>query len=194
MCGREAQRLQKVATSLPDVWELRPQVFRDARGFFLESYNQTRFAAAGISDVFVQDNHSCSVKGTLRGLHYQLRRAQAKLCRVVEGEVLDVAVDIRVGSPRFGKWAAVLLSAAAQNKIYIPRGFAHGFLALTPQVQFLYKCSDFYDSTDEQSILWSDPDIGIAWNVDSPLVSPKDASARTLAQFPRELLPVYTTK
>ena len=186
--------MQKIATSLPDVWELRPQVFRDARGFFLESYNQTRFAAAGILDVFVQDNHSCSVKGTLRGLHYQLRRAQSKLCRVVEGEVLDVAVDIRVGSPRFGKWAAVLLSAAAQNQIYIPRGFAHGFLALTERVQFLYKCSDFYDAADEQSILWSDPDIAIDWNVASPLLSPKDASARTLAQFPRELLPVYPTK
>jgi dTDP-4-dehydrorhamnose 3,5-epimerase len=185
--------LQKIATSLPEVWELRPHVFRDPRGFFLESYNQSRFAAAGITDVFVQDNHSCSVKGTLRGLHYQLRRAQTKICRVVEGEALDVAVDIRVGSPRFGKWAAVVLSAAVQNQIYIPRGFAHGFLALTERVQFLYKCSDFYDATDEQSILWSDPEIAIAWNVTSPLVSERDARAPVLAQFPHESLPVYPT-
>jgi len=184
-------RLQKIATSLPEIWELRPQVFRDARGFFVESYNQSRFAAAGITDLFVQDNHSCSVQGTLRGLHYQLGRAQAKICRVVEGEALDVAVDIRVGSPRFGKWAAVVLSAAAQNQIYIPRGFAHGFLALTERVQFLYKCSDFYDAADEQSILWSDPQIAIAWNATSPLVSERDARAPMLAQMPRELLPVY---
>jgi dTDP-4-dehydrorhamnose 3,5-epimerase len=188
---REANRLQKIATSLPEVWELRPDIFRDARGFFIESYNQTRFAAAGIDDVFVQDNHSCSVKGTLRGLHYQLHRAQAKLCRVVEGEALDVAVDIRAGSPTFGKWAGVVLSASAQNQIYIPRGFAHGFLALTERVQFLYKCSDFYDAADEHTILWSDPKIGIAWNVAAPLVSEKDRKAPALAQLPRELLPVY---
>jgi dTDP-4-dehydrorhamnose 3,5-epimerase len=185
--------LQKVATSLPDVWELRPKILRDARGFFIESYNQARFAAAGIADVFVQDNHSCSVKGTLRGLHYQLHHAQTKLCRVVEGEAFDVAVDIRAGSPTFGKWAAVVLSAAAQNQIYIPRGFAHGFLALSERVQFLYKCSDFYDAADEHTILWSDPEIGIAWNIGAPLVSERDAKAPTLAELPRELLPAYAT-
>jgi dTDP-4-dehydrorhamnose 3,5-epimerase len=187
----EAIRLQKIATSLPEVWELRPHVFRDARGFFIESYNQASFAAAGINDVFVQDNHSCSVRGTLRGLHYQLHRAQAKLCRVVEGEALDVAVDIRAGSPTFAKWAGVVLSASAQNQIYIPRGFAHGFLALTERVQFLYKCSDFYDAADEHAILWSDPRIGIAWNVAEPLVSEKDRKAPALAKLPGELLPVY---
>jgi dTDP-4-dehydrorhamnose 3,5-epimerase len=187
----EAIRLQKIATSLPEVWELRPHVFRDARGFFIESYNQASFAAAGINDVFVQDNHSCSVRGTLRGLHYQLHRAQAKLCRVVEGEALDVAVDIRSGSPTFAKWAGVVLSASAQNQIYIPRGFAHGFLALTERVQFLYKCSDFYDASDEHAILWSDPRIGIAWNVVEPLVSEKDRKAPALAKLPGELLPVY---
>lgn len=185
--------MQKIATSLPEVLEFRPHIFRDARGFFLESYNQSRLAAAGITDVFVQDNHSCSVKGTLRGLHYQLRHAQTKLCRVIEGEALDVAVDIRVGSPRFGRWAAVMLSAAAHNQIYIPRGFAHGFLALTERVQFLYKCSDFYDAADEQSILWNDPDIAITWNVASPLVSERDARAPLLAQLPHEALPVYPT-
>src|SRR5438552_1691433 len=187
-----AIRLQKIATSLPDVWELRPNILRDARGFFIESYNQATFAAGGITDVFVQDNHSCSVKGTLRGLHYQLHRPQAKLCRVIEGEALDVAVDIRAGSPTFGKWAGVVLSASALNEIYIPRGFAHGFLALTERVQFLYKCSAFYDAADEHAILWSDPGIGIAWNIAAPIVSEKDRKAPVLAQMPRELLPVYS--
>jgi dTDP-4-dehydrorhamnose 3,5-epimerase len=121
--------LQRLATSLPDVWELQPRIFRDARGFFLETYHQQKFLELGIPDVFVQDNHWRSVKGTLRGLHFQLRHAQAKLCRVVEGEVLDVAVDIRLGSPTFRKWASVLLSAVKQNQIFIPQGFAHGFLA-----------------------------------------------------------------
>jgi dTDP-4-dehydrorhamnose 3,5-epimerase len=186
----EAIRLQKIATSLPEVWELRPDVFRDARGFFLETYSQAKLAAAGFTDIFVQDNHSCSAKGTLRGLHYQLHHAQAKLCRVVEGEALDVAVDIRVGSPTFGKWASVLLSAEAQNQIYIPRGFAHGFLALAERVQFLYKCSDFYDAADEHAILWSDPEIGIDWKIAAPLVSERDARAPALAAMPRELLPV----
>jgi dTDP-4-dehydrorhamnose 3,5-epimerase len=184
-------RLQRIETSLPEVWELRPAIFRDARGFFIESYNQAGFDEVGITDTFVQDNHSCSVKGTLRGLHYQLHHAQAKLCRVVEGDALDVAVDIRAGSPTFGKWAAVVLSATAHNQIYIPRGFAHGFLALTERVQFLYKCSDFYDAGDEHTILWNDPQVAITWDLASPLVSEKDAKAAMLAATPRELLPVY---
>jgi len=186
--------LEKLATSLPEVWELRPKVFRDARGFFFESYNQERFAAAGFTDVFVQDNHSCSGKGTLRGLHFQLRHAQAKLCRVVQGEALDVAVDIRVGSPTFGKWTSILLSAETQNQIYIPRGFAHGFLALTDRVQFLYKCTDFYRADDEHSILWSDPQIGIDWNIAAPIVSEKDARAPKLAEVPPKMLPVFKHK
>ena len=186
--------MQKLATLLPEVWELRPKIFRDARGFFIESYNQATFAAAGIADVFVQDNHSSSVKGTLRGLHYQLHRAQAKLCRVIEGEALDVAVDIRAGSPTFGKWAGVVLSASTQNQIYIPPGFAHGFLALTERVQFLYKCSAFYDAADEHAIFWSDPQIGIDWNIAAPLVSEKDRKAPVLTQMPREFLPVYSAK
>jgi len=186
--------LQKIATSLPEVWEIRPNIFRDARGFFVETYNQARLATAGITDVFVQDNHSCSAKGTLRGLHYQLRHAQAKLCRVVEGEALDVAVDIRFGSPTFSKWAAVVLSAATQNQVYIPRGFAHGFLALTDRVQFLYKCSDFYDAADEHTILWSDPTFAIVWSMAAPLVSNKDRRAPFLAEIPQELLPVYLSE
>lgn len=183
--------MQKIETSHPDVWELQPKVFRDPRGFFLETYHQQKFAGFGINEVFVQDNHSRSAKGTLRGLHYQLQHSQAKLCRVVEGEVLDVAVDIRVGSPHFGKWTSVVLSAERQNQIFIPRGFAHGFVALSGTVQFLYKCSDFYDQTCEYGIRWDDPGLAISWGVTEPLVSEKDAKYSTLAEMPREFLPHY---
>ena len=186
--------MQRLETSLPGVYELQPSVFRDARGFFIEAYHQKKFANLGIPDVFVQDNHSRSSKGTLRGLHYQLRHAQAKLCRVVEGQALDVAVDIRLGSPTFGKWTSVLLSADRQNKIYIPAGFAHGFAALTEAVQLLYKCSDFYDPSDEHGIFWSDPDLAISWGVSNPLISEKDARYPTLAAIPREFLPQFSTK
>ena len=184
--------MQKLNTSLPGVWELQPKVFRDPRGFFLETYHQQKFSDLGIPDVFVQDNHSRSAKGTLRGLHYQLRHTQAKLCRVVEGEVLDVAVDVRIGSPTFGKWTSVLLSAERQNQIFIPQGFAHGFAALSDSVQFLYKCSDFYDPASEYGIIWNDPDLAISWGVANPLVSEKDAKYSTLAAMPREFLPRYS--
>jgi dTDP-4-dehydrorhamnose 3,5-epimerase len=183
--------LQKLSTSLPDVWELQPKAIRDARGFFLETYHLQKFTDLGIPDVFVQDNHSRSSKGTLRGLHYQLRHPQAKLCRVVEGEVLDIAVDIRLGSPTFGKWTSVLLTAERQNLVFIPAGFAHGFVALSECVQFLYKCSDFYDPGGEHGILWSDPGLAIAWGVENPLVSEKDSKYSTLASMPREFLPRY---
>jgi dTDP-4-dehydrorhamnose 3,5-epimerase len=183
--------LQPIKTSLPDVWELQPKMFRDARGFFLETYNLNRFAEIGIRETFVQDNHSRSAKGTLRGLHYQLRHAQAKLCRVVEGEAFDVAVDIRLGSPTFGKWASVLLSAEKQNQIFIPAGFAHGFAALTDSVQFLYKCSEFYVPGDEHGIRWNDPALAIAFPISDPLISEKDAKYGTLAEMPQEFLPHY---
>jgi dTDP-4-dehydrorhamnose 3,5-epimerase len=183
--------LEKIETSLPGVWEIRPKVLQDARGFFLETYHQAKFAALGITDRFVQDNHSCSMKGTLRGLHYQLRRPQAKLCRVVQGQALDVAVDIRIGSPHFGRWAGVLLSAGTQNQVYIPAGFAHGFLALADTVQFLYKCSDFYDPQDEYGIFWNDPDLKISWGQANPLISAKDSNYPALANVARELLPTY---
>ena len=186
--------LRKLATSLPEVWELRPEVHGDARGFVFESYHRERFVAAGVADDFVQDNHSRSAKGTLRGLHYQLHRPQSKLCRVVEGEALDVAVDIRLGSPNFGKWTSVVLSSAAHNEIYIPKGFAHGFLALTDSVQFLYKCSDYYDPTDEYGIVWNDPALAIRWGVTNPLISAKDTKFGALAEMPRELLPKYSVK
>jgi dTDP-4-dehydrorhamnose 3,5-epimerase len=183
--------LQRIETDLPGVWELRSKVFRDARGFLTETYHQRRFVTLGISDVFIQDNHSCSAEGTLRGLHYQLHHPQAKLCRVVEGKALDVAVDLRVGSPHFGKWTSVVLSAEEQNQIYIPAGFGHGFLALTPRVQFLYKCSDFYDAADDCGILWNDPGLGIDWGIIQPLVSEKDQRNPTLATVPRDRLPRY---
>lgn len=182
----------KIETSLPGVVELRPKIFRDERGFFMETYHRARFAELGINNTFVQDNHSCSTKGTLRGLHYQLHYPQAKLCRVVEGEALDVAVDIRIGSPNFGKWTTVLLTGKDQNQIYIPHGFAHGFIALTEIVHFLYKCSDFYDPTDEYGILWNDPGLGIPWGITYPIVSRKDLILPKLSDVPHESLPRYT--
>jgi len=186
--------MECVETSLPGVFELCPKVFHDARGFFMETYHRAKFADLGVADIFVQDNHSRSAKGTLRGLHYQLRHAQAKLCRVIEGEVLDVAVDIRFGSPQFGKWTSVLLSAKKQNQVYVPAGFAHGFLALADTVQFFYKCSDFYDPKDEHGILWNDPDLNISWGIANPAVSDKDAKNTKLAEVPLEFLPRYACK
>ena len=183
--------MQRLETSLPGVWELRPKVFSDPRGFFMETYHSRRFAEIGIKDTFVQDNHSRSVKGTLRGFHYQLHHPQAKVCRVVEGEAFDVALDIRVGSPHFGKWTGVVLSAKNQNQIYIPSGFAHAFLALSESVHFLYKCSDFYDEADEYGISWNDPALAITWNIANPLVSEKDSRFANLADVSRENLPRY---
>ena len=186
--------MECLKTSLPGVLELRPRIIRDTRGFFVETYHRAKFETLGIRDTFVQDNHSRSAQGTLRGLHYQLRRPQAKLCRVTEGQVLDVAVDIRRDSPHFGKWTSVVLSSQEQNQIFIPAGFAHGFLALEEGTQFLYKCSDFYDPADEHGVAWNDPDLGIAWGIVQPLLSAKDAGLRTLASTPSELLPAYVTK
>jgi dTDP-4-dehydrorhamnose 3,5-epimerase len=186
--------LQRIDTNLPGVFELLPRILGDSRGFFMETYHARKFAEVGIADVFVQDNHSRSAKGILRGFHYQLRHPQAKLCRVVEGEALDVAVDIRVGSPHFGKSASVLLSAEKHNQIYIPGGFAHAFLALTENVQFIYKCSDFYMSEDEHGVAWNDPALNISWGVTKPLVSEKDAKLSNLSDIPPELLPQYRAK
>lgn len=186
--------MERIETSLPGVLELRPLIFRDTRGFFFESYHQEKFAGLGIEDHFVQDNHSSSTRGTLRGLHYQLRHPQAKLCRLVEGEALDVAADIRVGSPHFGEWTSVLLSAKEQNQIYLPVRFAHGFLALSDRVQFLYKCSDFYDPKDERGILWSDLDLKISWGIANPIVSEKDSKNLKLADVPVKFLPQYRCK
>ncbi len=186
--------MERIETSLPGVYELRPAIHRDSRGSFSETYHQAKFAHLGIKDLFVQDNHSASSQGTLRGLHYQLRHAQAKLCRVIEGEALDVAVDIRIGSPHFGKWTSVHLSAKEQNQIYISAGFAHGFLALGGTVQFLYKCSDYYAPSDEYGILWNDPALEIAWGTASPVLSQKDAKNPRLEDVPQEFLPRYLTQ
>ena len=180
---------ERLDTSVPGVAIIRPRVLVDSRGFFLETYHTARFAEIGIRDTFVQDNHSCSRRGTLRGLHYQLHHPQAKLCRVIRGEVFDVAVDIRLGSPTFGKWTSAVLSAENKQQIYIPRGFAHGFLVLSEEAELLYKCSDFYDSTSEHGVLWCDPQLAISWCISNPTLSDKDSRYLRLAEIPPELLP-----
>src|SRR5208283_3811657 len=183
--------LQIIETSLPGVLVIQPRVFGDARGFFMETYRQNVLAEAGIRETFVQDNHSRSSRGVLRGLHYQLRHPQAKLCRVLQGEVLDIAVDIRVGSPNFGKWMSVLLSGENQLQLYIPTGFAHGFAVRSETADFLYKCSEYYDASDDRGVLWNDPEIGIDWQTPSPLLSEKDKRYLPLAQIARDHLPRY---
>lgn len=183
--------MERIATKIPEVILIKPDVHGDARGFFFESYHQEKFAGLGIKENFVQDNHSKSSRGTLRGLHYQLQHPQAKLCRVVVGEVLDVAVDIRMGSPTFGKWVSAVLSSDNKTQIFVPRGFAHGFVTLSDTAEFLYKCTDLYHAEDEHGILWSDPQLAIDWGVSGPLLSGKDQKYPTLAQAPRERLPKY---
>lgn len=183
--------MQKLETSLPGVWELRPDAYSDSRGYFVETYHAGHFAELGIEDTFVQDNHYYSVHGALRGLHYQLKNPQAKLCRVLEGIALDAVVDIRRGSPHFGKTAVVLLSAELRNQLYIPVGFAQGFLALRGPTQFLYKCSALYDRTEEYGIVWNDPDLAIPWQFGNPIVSAKDSGFPCLKdiveKFPHHL-------
>ncbi|PAT34728.1 dTDP-4-dehydrorhamnose 3,5-epimerase [Vandammella animalimorsus] len=176
------------ATAIPDVLILEPKVFGDARGFFLESFNARTFAqATGLQLDFVQDNHSRSRKGVLRGLHYQLQQPQGKLVRVVRGAVFDVAVDIRRGSPTFGRWVGVELSEDNQRQLWVPPGLAHGFVVLSDSADFLYKTTDYYAPEHERSIAWNDPDIGIAWplaehGIEQPQLSEKDARALPLAQ------------
>ncbi|KVW02435.1 dTDP-4-dehydrorhamnose 3,5-epimerase [Burkholderia cepacia] len=170
------------ATALPEVKLIEPKVFGDARGYFYESFNAREFAehvAPGIE--FVQDNHSRSAKGVLRGLHYQIEHTQGKLVRVVEGEVFDVAVDVRRSSPNFGKWVGVTLSADNHRQLWVPPGFAHGFLVVSESAQFLYKTTDYWFPEHERSIVWNDPDIGIAWPLDGePLLAVKDAAGMRL--------------
>jgi len=148
---------------IPGLYEIQPGIFGDSRGYFFESYSQRDFEAGGITARFVQDNQSRSAKGVLRGLHFQKTRAQGKLVRVIEGEVFDVAVDLRANSPTRGKWYAVVLSGEKQNQLYIPEGFAHGFLVLSDTAVFAYKCTDYYYPEDEGGIIWNDPAIGIQW-------------------------------
>jgi dTDP-4-dehydrorhamnose 3,5-epimerase len=186
--------MQKIETSLPGVWILEPRVFEDPRGVFFESYHQRKFAALGITEQFVQDNHSLSALGTLRGLHYQLRQPQAKLCRVVRGEVLDVAVDIRRGSPDFGRWVGVRLSAENRRQVYLPAGFAHGFVVLSESAEVLYKCDAFYDASDDYGIAWDDPQLGIDWGVTAPILSDKDRRHPRLVDMSPEDLPTYAPR
>ena len=171
-----------VEMTLPGVLILEPDVYRDARGYFQETFHQRKYAEAGIPGPFVQDNHSFSCRGTLRGLHTQLVRPQGKLVRAVEGEVFDVAVDIRVGSPTFGRWAGVNLSGESCRQLYIPPGFAHGFCVLSERAHFEYKCTAFYDPSDELTLAWNDPDLAIAWPVEVPFLSTKDSAGRRLAE------------
>lgn len=160
---------------------LEPRVFVDERGFFFESYNEKTLAAQGIETVFVQDNHSLSRRGTLRGIHYQLRHSQAKLIRVVSGEIFDVAVDLRKSSPTFGRWFGLNLSASNKLQMYIPSGFGHGFLALSNVAEVLYKASDFYAPEHERCIRWDDPDLAIDWPLDGErIISEKDAKGSFL--------------
>jgi dTDP-4-dehydrorhamnose 3,5-epimerase len=183
--------MKRIDTALPGVWIIEPTVWRDERGFFFESYQEMKFAELGIRARFVQDNHAKSVKGTLRGLHYQIARPQAKLCRVVQGAVLDVVVDVRHGSPTFGQHAVEVLSAENLRLVYVPPGFAHGYAVLTETAEFLYKCSDFYFPQHERGLLWSDPALGIDWRISSPILSAKDRAHPPLAEIPTNELPAY---
>jgi dTDP-4-dehydrorhamnose 3,5-epimerase len=169
-------------TDLPGVIIVEPQVFGDERGFFMETYHQPRFAAAGIDLPFVQDNHSRSRRGVLRGLHYQLRHAQGKLVRVVQGEIFDVAVDARRSSPTFGRWFGTILSDTNRRQLYVPPGFAHGFCVASDSADVLYKTTDVYHPEEERSVLWNDPAIGITWPVTDPIVSARDAEGKPLAE------------
>ena len=170
-------------TAIPDVKLIEPKLFGDERGFFLESWNQNAFDAAGISARFVQDNHSRSARGVLRGLHYQMDPAQGKLVRVVAGAVFDVAVDMRKSSPTFGQWVGYELSAQNRRMLWVPQGFAHGFLTLEDGTDFLYKCTDFYAPSSEHCLAWNDPTIAVQWPLAdmSPLVSAKDQIGKPIA-------------
>ncbi|GLR14211.1 dTDP-4-dehydrorhamnose 3,5-epimerase [Chitinimonas prasina] len=175
--------MQAIRTALPDVVILEPKVFGDERGFFYESFNARLFRELTGSDVeFVQDNHSKSVRGVLRGLHYQLQQAQGKLVRVASGEVLDVAVDIRKSSPTFGQWVGVRLSAENKRQLWVPAGFAHGFVVLSETAEFLYKTTDYYAPAHERCIAWNDPALAIDWEFDGePQLSGKDQQGKLLA-------------
>jgi dTDP-4-dehydrorhamnose 3,5-epimerase len=171
-------------TALPEVLVLEPRVFGDDRGFFYESFNRRDFASAtGLDPDFVQDNHSRSARGVLRGLHYQIRHPQGKLVRVVQGEVFDVAVDLRRGSPRFGQWVGVGLSAANKRQLWVPPGFAHGFVVTSESAEFLYKTTDYWFPEHERSLLWNDPAVGVRWPLEGdPRLAAKDAAGLPLAQ------------
>lgn len=176
-----------IETKLNGVVIVEPAVFEDPRGYFLETYHAGKYAAGGIRGPFVQDNFSHSVRGTLRGLHYQLAHAQGKLVMALEGRIFDVAVDIRKGSPTFGQWVGVELSGENKRQLYVPPGFAHGFCVLSETADVLYKCTDVYAPKDERGILWNDPTIAIAWPITTPLLSRKDGAYTRLSEMADEL-------
>jgi dTDP-4-dehydrorhamnose 3,5-epimerase len=180
-----------IKTSLAGVLAIEPDIFEDDRGYFLETYQEKRYREIGIDVRFVQDNLSYSRKGTLRGLHFQHPRDQAKLVQVIQGNVYDVVVDIRKGSPTYGKWTGVELSGENKRQFFIPPGFAHGFCVMSESAVFSYRCSDYYSPESEVGILWSDPDIGIDWPVTEPLLSKKDREYPRLKDVPESRLPVY---
>jgi dTDP-4-dehydrorhamnose 3,5-epimerase len=181
--------MQVIPTEIPDVKIIEPKLFGDERGFFLESFQAARYGDAGIAQPFVQDNLSRSARGVLRGLHLQYPNPQGKLVTVLRGRVIDVAVDVRRGSPTFGHHVAVELSEDNRRQFWVPRGFAHGFAVLSDSADFFYKCDDFYSPATEVSVQWNDPELGIDWGIDSPSLSPKDSAGRPLAAI--DNLPVY---
>jgi dTDP-4-dehydrorhamnose 3,5-epimerase len=180
-------------TKIPEVLVVEPEIFGDSRGFFLETYHYKKYAENGIKKPFVQDNHSRSSRGILRGLHYQLNTPQAKLVYAATGEILDVAVDIRKGSPTFGKWVGVILSEKNRFQLYVPEGFAHGFCVLSETADVIYKCSELYSPGDDRGVNWSDKSININWPAKDPLLSDKDKKLPMLREIPENLLPSYTT-
>ena len=180
-----------IPTQIPEVLIVEPQVFGDPRGYFLETYQGKRYEAAGMADTFVQDNVSFSRRDTLRGLHFQHPREQAKLVQVLSGDIFDVAVDVRRGSPTFGRWVGVHLSAGQPRQLYVPRGFAHGFCVLSDTALFMYKCSNYYAPAHEAGFCWDDPDVGIAWPVEKPLLSDRDRAFPRLRDVDSERLPTY---
>jgi dTDP-4-dehydrorhamnose 3,5-epimerase len=184
--------VRTIETGLAGVVVIEPRVFEDGRGFFFETYQEERFAQSGIHARFVQDNHSRSSRDTLRGLHYQLKHPQAKLCRVVVGEVIDVVADVRPPSPTFRKWISVILSAENKRMIYVPRGYAHGFAVLSEVAEFLYKCDDFYAPEDERGIAWDDPELAIDWKIKTAALSAKDQKLPRLRDMAPLDLPAYT--
>lgn len=182
--------MKVTATKLSDVLVIEPQVFGDQRGYFIETFSARRYLESGIKEAFVQDNVSYSQQGTLRGLHYQLTKSQGKLVQVLEGDVLDVVLDVRRGSPTFGQWESYLLSGENHKQLYVPPGFAHGFSVLSKSAYFCYKCTEYYDAKDEQGILWNDPALAIDWQLQGePVLSEKDQVLLPLAQMPSHLLP-----
>jgi dTDP-4-dehydrorhamnose 3,5-epimerase len=175
--------MKKIETKLAGVFLLEPHVFGDDRGFFLESYNDRTFADAGIRERFVQDNHSCSARNVIRGLHYQVQQAQGKLVRVVTGEILDVAVDLRQSSPSFGKWESFTLSGENKRMLWIPAGLAHGFRVVSETAHVLYKATDYYAPEHERTLAWNDPELEIGWRLEGdPIVSPKDQRGTSWAR------------